>query len=248
MANSLSKVIRQYTRKQYIPTLLEVPVNLFPRAFYWKFHLYLCSQSNRKKILFNPIFKMKKMSQMTGNAPHLRNNMLSWPWAETARSNQRIAKPHCLPLRPLRPPRLAWKRVVVFNLSWDISLSQHREGEPASRFTRTHTPVVRCTHTRQCVQIKQLYPWMRYTRGKNTGDDALLPHPKALHLLSAAGASARPPHAHIVWYSVIEYSLFSVSPQKRIILSSCSSRRRSTWRRAASESCTPNHQRTSSMT
>ena len=47
-------------RKQYLPTFLRVPVNLFPRVFYWKFHLACCSQPKRTRGLISANVKKKK--------------------------------------------------------------------------------------------------------------------------------------------------------------------------------------------
>lgn len=129
--------------RYYIPTLIHVPVNLFPRVFYWKFHFSSVSYIFPfYQILGNQLWvwakscKITKISSLTSSAHHECVNV-GVNWAINASKNRIV----CLSRAPsFFPLRLAWTCGVSPHTETYEPVTELRHSTPHLTHKHTHTP------------------------------------------------------------------------------------------------------------
>lgn len=127
--------------KYYLLTLIRVPVNLFPRVFYWKFHFYfMLFYFFFYQILEESVMSGGKILQYHGD---LFSHIFGTSWVRECGCklrNKRVQKPHCLsPPCPLLFFLSASLGRAVFPLTHgDLWARQRAAPQHTSSLTQTH--------------------------------------------------------------------------------------------------------------
>lgn len=132
--------------RYYLPTLIHVPVNLFPRVFYWKFHFF----SSRFFLLSIPRKSIMSGGKILQNHEDLFSHIFGTSWVRECGcklSNKRVQKPHCLSQPcPLLFSPSASLDVRCLPTHWDL-WARHRA---APQHTSSHTHTNPRKHTPRC--------------------------------------------------------------------------------------------------
>lgn len=241
--------------RYYLPTLIHVPVNLFPRVFYWKFHFFFLPVFSFYQFLGNQLWvgakfcKITKISSLTSSAHHEFVNV-GVNWAINASKNRIV----CLSRAPsffLPPPRLTCGVSPHTETYEPVTELRHSTPHLTHKPTQTHTQVLRfrnAASVRPNFAALRIQKYRGRTRSshrypKRTNPPAIPSNRNDSRLRTSSSGS------HLKIESIHTYSCVFFPPNKSVSLfSHCLTGERAHGAGRYNQRCTPNQLQTWGIT